>query len=90
MIVASGFVQLTESGNIETIADEMRRRGIEVNDTKEDKIIFLIERETVNETKSELDALRGVEGVKSVNLAYFSTEGADEGPDIEIEGMGNA
>lgn len=78
MIVASGFVEVNELNDVERVIDELKIREIEVNEVKDGKIIFLIERETMAQVRTELDSLKDIEGVRGVYLAYYSLEGADE------------
>jgi len=78
MVVASGFVEVNALNDVEKVVDELKLRGIEVSSINEEKIVFLIERESNAEIKKELDSLKETEGVRSVYLAYYSLEGADE------------
>jgi len=77
MIVASGFIEANDIKDVERVVDELKARGVEVNEVKDEKIVFLIERETVSEVKNSLDPLKDIDGVRSVSLAYFSLEGSD-------------
>lgn len=77
MVVASGFIEVTELSEAERIAGELKIRSIEVNEINNDKIVFLIERETMAEVKDDFEPLRDIKGVKNVHLAYYSIEGAD-------------
>lgn len=81
MIVASGFVVANEPADVEKVVESLKAGNIEVNDIKEDKITFLIERETVNEAKSVLDSLKDIDGVMNVYLAYYSIPGSDASSD---------
>jgi len=83
MVIASGFVEVNDLGNVEKVINELKRRTVEINEVEKEKIIFLIERETIDALKAELDSLKEIEGVRSVHLAYYSLEGADEGPEFE-------
>lgn len=78
MIVASGFVEANELNDVEKVISELKIRGIEVNEVKDERIVFLVEMETVAEVKAELDSLRDINGVRNVYLAYYSLEGGDE------------
>ncbi|RJQ50394.1 MAG: hypothetical protein C4526_12065 [Nitrospiraceae bacterium] len=77
MVVASGFIEVTESGEVERVSGELRMRDIEVNEINNEKIVFIIERETMAEVKDDFEPLRDIKGVKNVHLAYYSIEGAD-------------
>lgn len=79
MIVASGFIEANEPADVEKVAESLKAGNVEVNDIKEDRITFLVERETVNEVKSVLDSLKDIEGIRNVYLAYYSIQGSDEG-----------
>jgi len=80
MIVASGFVDVNELNDVKRVTGELRMRGIEVDEVKDEKIVFLIERETMAQVRTELDSLKDIDGVRGVYLAYYSLEGADEEP----------
>lgn len=78
MIVASGFIETNEIKDVEVVVSELKTRGVEVNEIKDEKIVFLIERDTAPEIKRSLDALKDIDGVRNVYLAYYSIEGSDE------------
>jgi nitrate reductase NapAB chaperone NapD len=78
MIVASGFIETNEIKDVEGVVSELKTRGVEVNETKDEKIVFLVERDTASEIKKSLDALKDIDGVRNVYLAYYSIEGSDE------------
>jgi nitrate reductase NapAB chaperone NapD len=78
MIVASGFIETNEIKDVEKVVIELKTRGVEVNETKDEKIVFLVERDTASEIKKSLDALKDIDGVRNVYLAYYSIEGSDE------------
>ncbi len=78
MIVASGFIEANDAKDVESVVDELKSRGLEVNEVKDEKIVFLIERETASEAKNSLDSLKDIKGVRNVYLAYYSIEGSDE------------
>ncbi|MBZ0157867.1 MAG: chaperone NapD [Alphaproteobacteria bacterium] len=77
MIFASGFVEANGIEEVGRVLDTLRERNIEVTDMKEEKLVFLIERETVGQVKEALESLKDIEGVRSVYLAYYSLEGGD-------------
>jgi nitrate reductase NapAB chaperone NapD len=79
MIIASGFIEVNALNDVKKVIDELKLRGVEVSNINEEKIVFLIERESNAEIKKELDSLKETEGVRGVYLAYYSLEGADEG-----------
>lgn len=77
MIVASGFIEVNDIKDVEGVVSELKVRGVEVNEVKDEKIVFLVERETVSDVKNSLDSLKDIEGVRNVYLAYYSLEGSD-------------
>ncbi len=79
MIVASGFIETNEIEDVEVVVSELKTRGVEVNEIKDEKIVFLVERETASEVKKSLDSLKDIDGVRNVYLAYYSLEGGDQG-----------
>lgn len=74
-MIASGFVEANGLQDVDKVIDELRRRGVEVNETSGEKIVFLVERESEGEVKREIESLKEIEGVRSVYLAYYSIEG---------------
>lgn len=78
MIVASGFIEANEIKDVRGVVSELKTRGVEVNEIKDEKIVFLVERESAPEIKKSLDALKDIDGVRNVYLAYYSIEGSDE------------
>ncbi|MEW6408621.1 MAG: chaperone NapD [Nitrospirota bacterium] len=74
MIIASGFVEVNELNDVERVVSELKMREIEVNEVREEKIVFLVERETIAEVKAELDSFKDIDGVRNVYLAYYSAE----------------
>jgi|GEM_PF-661084 len=88
MIFASGFVEANEEQLTNSVAAELKARQIEVNGINGDRIVFLIERETAQAVKAELEGLGSISGVRSVHLTYFSLEGSDE--DIIAQGISKA
>lgn len=83
MIVASGFIEVNDIKDVEGVVSELIVRGVEVNEVKNGKIVFLVERETVSDVKNSLDSLKDIDGVRNVYLAYYSLEGSD----MDIENL---
>jgi len=77
MLVASGYIEAHDEGHVDIVVNDLKRRNIEVTDVNEEKVVFLIERDTTAEMKRDLDTLKDVEGARGVYLAYYSLEGAD-------------
>ncbi len=78
MIIASGFVEANEQGDVEAIVNSLRAKGVEVGDVNGEKIVYLIEKKTSALVKKEIESLRDIEGIRNVYLTYFSLEGSDE------------
>jgi len=78
MVIASGFIEVNKLNKVEQIINELRMRKIEINEINNEKIVFLIERETMDKVKKDFEPIKNINGVKNVHLAYFSIEGADE------------
>ena len=74
MILASGFLETNDPAHNEKVIQTLRERAVEVSGVKDEKIVFLIERETASEVKAVLDSLKDIEGVRNVYLAYYSIE----------------
>ncbi|MBI4687920.1 MAG: chaperone NapD [Nitrospirae bacterium] len=78
MIVASGYVEANTEADVEKVVNGLKAKNVEVNGVNGEKVVFLIERETMGDVKADMDALHKVDGVRSVYLSYYSLEGADE------------
>jgi nitrate reductase NapAB chaperone NapD len=78
MIIASGFVELNDTNDIERIIGDLIAHGVEVSETKDGRIVFLIEKESTEEIKRALDSLKEIDGIRNVNLAYYTLEGSDK------------
>ncbi|MBI5674768.1 MAG: hypothetical protein HZC48_02915 [Nitrospirae bacterium] len=78
MVIASGFIEVNKLSEVEQIINELRIRNIEINEINNEKIVFLIERETMDKVKKDFESLKDINGAKNVHLAYFSIEGADD------------
>jgi nitrate reductase NapAB chaperone NapD len=84
MLVASGYIVAESTEKISHITNSLISRGIEIPEIKGEKLLFLIERDSEVEIVREIDELKYIDGIVSVQLSYISLPGADEGSDIEI------
>lgn len=78
MVIASGFIEANELKDVEGIVSDLKGKNIEVNEIHADRIVFLIERETMSQIRTDIEPLKNIEGVRNVHIAYYSIEGADE------------
>ncbi len=79
MIYASGIVELSGILNVDRIVDELKSRGLDVDDIEGEKVSFQIERKTIGDVKSEMNSLKEVDGINNVHITYYSLEnGKDE------------
>ncbi len=78
MVVASGFIEVNTTDDIKPVTDELESRQVEVDTVENDKIVFLIERDTLGDAKAVFEQLKYIDGVRNVYLAYYSLDGADE------------
>lgn len=78
MVVASGFVEANQERDIPAVVAALQASGFEVGEQTREKIVYLFEGESASAVRSQIDALKDIPGVRSVYLAYFSLEGADE------------
>lgn len=78
MVVASGFIEVNELNDVEKIVNELKMRNFEVNEVNNEKVVFLIERETMGKIKNDMELIKDISEVKNVYLTYYSIEGADE------------
>jgi nitrate reductase NapAB chaperone NapD len=74
MVAASGFVEARESHNVGKIANELTKRKINVIEIEEARILFLMERESVDAVRNEIALLKTMTDVKNVHLTYYSVE----------------
>jgi hypothetical protein len=86
MLIASGYIEAHDESHVDAVVNDLKGRNIEVTGINEEKVAFLIERDTGPEMKRELDTLKDVEGARGVYLTYYSLEGADE--DAPEQGAG--
>ena len=75
MIVASGFIEANGSNNLKRVINELRTRGIEINEIDVQKVAFLIEKHDMNSLRAEIKSLRDFDYIKDVHLSYYSLEG---------------
>ncbi|MDX9714275.1 MAG: chaperone NapD [Dissulfurispiraceae bacterium] len=78
MVVASGFMEVNSTDDIKAVTDELASRQVEVDTVENDKIVFLIERDSLGDAKAAFEQLKYIDGVRNVYLAYYSLDGADE------------
>lgn len=77
MIIVSGFIEVNDRKAIPSIIEALKERNVEVHDIKEEKIVFLMERDlegmpgVEGRIRRELDSLKEIEGISNVYLAYF-------------------
>ena len=74
MIIASGVVEIAGSLNIESIVNELRNRGLEIDDIEGEKVSFQIERKTIGDVKLEMNSLKELDGINNVHITYYSLE----------------
>ena len=82
MIFASGVVEIAVGLNIDRIVYEMKSRGLEIDDIEGEKVLFQIERKTIGDVKSEMNSLKGLDGINNVHITYYSLEDGNEGLDV--------
>lgn len=73
-MIASGFIEVNGQQDVDKVVEELKLRGVEVNETSGEKIVFLVERPSEGEVKREIESLKDIEGVRNVYLAYFTLE----------------
>ncbi len=77
MIIVSGYIEVNDREAIPLIIEALKERNLEVHDIKEQKIVFLMERDlegmpgVEGRIRRELDSLKEIEGISNVYLAYF-------------------
>ncbi len=80
MVVAGGFVEVNGITNITKIVGELQRRGMNIDEVESEKILFLMEKDSVDSVKTEINSLRGIDEVKNVHLTYYSFEDGKGAP----------
>lgn len=78
MVIASGYIELNSEEMVASVTETLKSINIEISTIHQDKVVFLIERQSSDETKKTLETLKDIDGVRNVYLAYFSLEGSDE------------
>ncbi len=77
MLIISGFIEVSEEELIPEIVAALKERNIEVHNIEAQRIVFLMERDSLlasgieGRIRKELDSLKEIEGVSDVCLAYF-------------------
>lgn len=77
MIIVSGFIEVNNKESIPGIVEALKERNVEVHDVKDEKIVFLMERDfeglpcMEGRIRKELNSLKEIEGISNVYLAYF-------------------
>ena len=74
MIVACGFVEVRGMDNVGRIVDELERRKLNIDEVESERILFLMERESIDAVRTEINSLKEIDEVKSVHLTYYSIE----------------
>ncbi len=85
MIVASGFIEVKEMDTAGNVISELKKRGITVDDFRSDRILFLIERDSIEAVRHEISSLKKLEDVKNVHLTYYSMEDIGGKPEVRGE-----
>ncbi len=81
-MIVSGFVEVINESEVDRIVESLRELRLEVHGIKDEKIVYLIEREDPKEIERTLEMLKTIEGVKNVYLCYFTIE--DEPKDDQV------
>lgn len=74
MVVANGIVEVNGIPHVEGVADELKKRGIEIDDFETEHVLFVIRRDTLDTVRREVDEIKGVAHVRRVHIAYYSIE----------------
>lgn len=77
MVIASGYIELNSEEMMNSVLEILKKTNVEITKAHEDRIVFLIERESSAETKKTLESLKDIDGVRNVYLAYFSLEASE-------------
>ncbi|MBN2655116.1 MAG: hypothetical protein JXR79_08420 [Nitrospirae bacterium] len=77
MVIASGYMEVNTTDDVKPVTDELASRQVEVDTVENDKVVFLIERDTLGDAKAVFEQLKYIDGVRNVYLAYYSLDGAD-------------
>lgn len=90
MVIVSGFVEANSIDDVQNVSEEIKKKNISVTDTKEEKVVFLIEKEDIAQVKLDLDSINDLDGVRSVYLAYYSIDGDVDENEFKEYPKGNA
>lgn len=89
MIVASCLLELQDTHSAGKVMHELKKRGITIEDFSSEKIIFLIERENIEDVRNELHALKLLKDVQNIHLTYYSMENVNVQSDPADTGRNN-
>jgi len=85
MVVASGVMEIDGIHNLNIIVSELKTRGLAIEDIEGDKVRFQIERETIEEVKTEMDSIRHLHEVRNLHITYYSLEDTGNSQAFEVE-----
>ncbi len=78
MVIASGYIEANELNDVDRIVTCLRVKGVEVDEINDEKIVYLVERQTHALLKKEIESLKDIEGVRNVYLTYFSLDESED------------
>lgn len=72
MPIASGFIVVLNDEEIDRIKNELIVNNVEIIRAEDRKIVYLIERPTMQEIEHVLKFMKSIDGIENVYLAYYT------------------
>jgi hypothetical protein len=74
MIIAGGVAEVTGSHNIDRVVSKLNSIGLEIDSIDGKKVLFQIERKTIDAVSTVVDSLRKEKDISKVHVTYYSIE----------------
>lgn len=74
MVIAGGIVKADDISLVEKIADEVRKKGVEVEDPEADRFFFVLRGSSLEVVERQICSLKEIAGVRHVHVTYYSLE----------------
>lgn len=72
MPILSGFIVILNDEKMDQIKDILIANNIEIIRAEDKKIVYLIERQTMEEIDRTLKFIKTIDGIENVYLAYYT------------------
>ncbi len=79
MVIAGGVVEVAGISHVKHIVDQLKERGLEIDDVDGEQVRFQIDRDNMEAVKAEIDFLKNLDSIRNVYVTYYSHEGSQDG-----------